>query len=245
MKPYYIQDVREAIVQKYQSSDFVVDKSGQMVIELIGVSFIADEETIFGEPNYEYIARELEWYRSMSLNVNDIPGKVPKIWRDVATHDGFINSNYGYLVFHEDNHSQFDCVIDELINNSNSRRAQMIYTRPSIWKDYNYHGMSDFICTDVVQYFIRENRLIVNVRMRSNDAIYGTLNDLAFQREVQKMVHKRLSDVKYPELELGEIIWTVGSLHIYERHFYLIDHYIHTGEYLVNRSEVLNIGRNT
>ena len=231
-------DIREALVKKYLDQDFVIDKTGQKVIELIGESFIADDETIFGKPNYEYIAREIEWYLGMSLNVNDIPGKVPKIWKEVATPEGFINSNYGYLVFHEDNHYQFDCVVDELMNNPDSRRAQMIYTRPSIWEDYNFNGMSDFICTDAVQYFIRKNRLIVNVRMRSGDAWAGFRNDFAWQREVQKMVHERLSHVKYPELQLGEIIWTVGSLHLYERQFYLIEHYIHTGEYLVDRSEI-------
>lgn len=233
-----IQDIREAFVKKYLDNDFVIDKSGQKVIELIGGSFIADDETIFGKPNYEYIARELEWYLGMSLNVNDIPGKVPNIWKEVATEDGFINSNYGYLVFHEDNGYQFDHVVEELMNNPDSRRAQMIYTRPSIWEDYNWHGMSDFICTDAVQYFIRKNRLIVNVRMRSGDAWAGFRNDFAWQREVQQMVFERLRHVKYPELQLGEIIWTVGSLHLYERQFYLIEHYIHTGEYLVDRSEI-------
>jgi len=234
----YIQDIRDLFVQKYNEKDFVIDKTGQNVIELIGENFIADDDTIFGIPNYDYIERELKWYMSMSLNVNDIQGKVPKIWKDVATPDGFINSNYGYLVFHKDNYNQFKCVYEELLNNPSSRRAQMIYTRPSIWEEYNKDGMSDFICTDAVQYFIRKNRLLVNVKMRAGDAWAGFRNDFAFQREVQKMLFERLKHTKYPELQLGEIIWTVGSFHLYERQFYLIEHYIRTGEYNVDKSEI-------
>ena len=234
MKPYVIQDVREALTQKYQSSDFVIDKSGQKVIELIGVTFVADEETIFGTPNYEYIQREIDWYRSQSLNVNDIPGKIPKIWKDVADKDGFINSNYGYLIWSDGNYNQFNHVRDELIANPDSRRAEMIYTRPSIWNEYNENGRSDFICTEAVQYFIRKNRLITHVKMRSNDVVFGTRNDLAWQRYVQHELWYQL-EPHYSGLQLGEIIWSVGSLHLYENHFYLIDHYIHTGEISIDR----------
>jgi thymidylate synthase len=38
-------------------------------------------------------------------------------------------------------------------------------------------------------------------------------------------------------VELGTVplTWQVGSLHIYERHFYLIDHYTRTGEINITR----------
>ena len=67
---------------------------GVKLLELIGVQFIADENRIFGTPNDDYIQRELEWYQSQSLNVNDIPGNTPQIWKQVASPDGIINSNY-------------------------------------------------------------------------------------------------------------------------------------------------------
>ena len=65
-------------------------------IELLGASFITTEPAIFGQPN-EYIQRELQWYESMSLNVRDIPGETPAIWKAIAAEDGTVNSNYGYL----------------------------------------------------------------------------------------------------------------------------------------------------
>ena len=68
------------------------------MIEIIGSSFIADENTIFGKVNHGYIEKELEWYCSQSLNVYDIPN-TPTIWKQVATNAGLINSNYGFLIF--------------------------------------------------------------------------------------------------------------------------------------------------
>jgi hypothetical protein len=50
---------------------------GSTTVEIIGASFIADEESLFGEVNWDYVRREEEWYNSQSLNVNDIPGGPP------------------------------------------------------------------------------------------------------------------------------------------------------------------------
>src|SRR5271154_3549605 len=68
---------------------------GKTTIEIVGASFIADEDAIFGNVHWEYVEREEQWYNSMSLNVNDIPGKTPAAWTACADKDGFINSNYG------------------------------------------------------------------------------------------------------------------------------------------------------
>ena len=166
----------------------------------------------------------MEWYLSQSLNVNDIPGETPKIWQAVASKDGLINSNYGYLVFNEKNFSQYQNVLAELKTNPNSRRAVMIYTRPSIHNEYSTDGMSDFICTNAVQYLIRDGRLHVVVQMRSNDAWAGYRNDYAWQVHVQTLLANDLGVLT------GDIAWQVGNLHLYERQFYLVEHYAKTGE---------------
>ena len=61
----------------------------------------------------------------------------------------------------------------------------MIYTRPMIWLDAWKNGMNDFICTNNVQYFIRDNKLVTCVYMRSNDAVFGYNNDFAWQKYVR------------------------------------------------------------
>ena len=45
---------------------------GSRTIEIVGSMFIADEDAIFGEVNWDYVKREEAWYESQSLNVNDI-----------------------------------------------------------------------------------------------------------------------------------------------------------------------------
>jgi thymidylate synthase len=214
-----VNDILNEFVALRKADDYVIDKSGVKMLELIGATFLADKTAIIGTVNEEYVQRELDWYKSMSLNVNDIPPPVPAIWKAVADKDGLINSNYGYLIWSAENTFQYDHVLTELKTNPFSRRANMIYTRPTIWDEFNFNGRSDFICTDAVQYFIRKNKLIAHVRMRSNDAIFGYKNDFAWQKHV---LDKLANDLSVPP---GDIIWTAGSLHIYERHFHLLDVY--------------------
>ena len=168
-----IQQIRNYFVEQYSSQKFVVDKTGVSTLELVGASFCANEGSIFGDVNDDYIERELEWYLSQSLYVKDIPGKVPKIWQDVSSRDGKINSNYGYLVFNSENYAQYENVLMELSRSPNSRRAVMIYTRPSMHSNWCVDGMSDFVCTNAVQYMIRGGELQVVVQMRSNDVVYA------------------------------------------------------------------------
>jgi thymidylate synthase len=211
-----IREVREHFREALKFEDFVTDKTGCKMLELRSASFVADEPAIFGTPNEDYIKREIEWYMTCSLNVNDIPGETPAIWKQVATKDGFINSNYGWCIFSHANGNQFHRVQNELAANPDSRRAVMIYTRPSMWDEYNKDGMSDFMCTNAVQYMIRHDQLEAHVQMRSNDVVFGYKNDYAWQKYVLEMLANSL------EVRPSSIYWNVGSLHVYERHFHLV-----------------------
>ena len=215
-----ISEIQNYFIQELKNENFTIDKTGAKTIELIGASFYADEGAIFGKPNYEYIDRELDWYESQSTNINDIYGsdrEPPEAWQYSANAHGEINSNYGLLVFGEKYYEQFEHVIQELKTNPDSRRASMIYNRPSIWKEYNENGKNDFICTNAVTYYIRDNKLHATVQMRSNDVIFGYRNDWAWQRfMMEEVMHELELD------ELGDMIWQVQNLHVYERHFHLV-----------------------
>lgn len=216
-----VSDVRSLFVNKYNNGEFVIDKTGVKMVELIGSTFIADKPMIFGTPNQEYIERELAWYHSMSRNVDDIPGVTPTIWNQIASKDGLINSNYGWCVWSSENGDQFVHVVNELTKNPYSRRATMIYNRPSMHIDYSENGMNDFICTYANQFFIRDGKLHSHYIMRSNDVVFGYRNDYAWAKSIQTELHHKLLNV-YPDLEIGDLIWTASSLHLYERHFPMI-----------------------
>jgi thymidylate synthase len=212
----YTNHIREEFKFLLENEIFVTDKTGVKMLEIRGANFIADEKSIFGTVNDDYVQRELEWYKSLSLNVNDIPGGPPAIWKQVADKDGYINSNYGWCVWSKDNNFQYNNVLNELVKNPDSRRAIMIYTNPRMWYKYNENGRSDFMCTNAVQYMIRSNRLHAIVQMRSNDVVFGYKNDYAWQSYVLDMLCMELG------VQRGDITWQVGSLHVYERHFNLV-----------------------
>lgn len=236
-----IQDIRDELVRKYKNNEFVTDKSGVKLLEIIGSSFIADEDTIFGKVNQDYVKRELQWYNSQSLNINDIPGEVPQIWQQVSDKDGWINSNYGWCIYSNLNFNQYDFALNELIQHHDSRRACMLYARPSMNVEYNNNGMSDFCCTYASQVFIRDNKLEYYVSMRSNDIFNGYRNDRAFHSHVHKKLLEDLNNLTNKNYQLGNIYWAVGSLHMYQPQFYLIEHYIRTGQIHITKKEYNNI----
>ena len=211
-----VRDIQTELYNKLTREEFVTDKTGVKTVEIMNASFIADRPAIFGTVNEDYVERELKWYLSQSLNVNDIPEPVPAIWKAVATPDGRINSNYGWCIFSEENGSQYKNVAEQLKANPDSRRATMIYNRPSMHVDYNKDGMSDFMCTNAVQYLVRDGKLNALVYMRSNDAVFGYKNDYAWQRWV---LDDLADEIGIPS---GNVYWNVASLHVYERHFDLI-----------------------
>lgn len=223
-----VANIRQHFKNLYELGTFIKDKSGQNVLEIINASFVCSENTIFGIPNEEYIEKELSWYLSQSLNVNDLQD-TPKIWKQIADKNGFINSNYGWCIFSIENHEQYAKCLQALIADKDTRRAMMIYTRPAMQEDYNQNGKSDFICTNNVQTFIRGNSLIYTVNMRSNDAWAGYRNDYAWHEYVYNKLFLDLSK-KYDSIQKFPIIWNAGSLHIYENQFYLVDHFSKTGE---------------
>ena len=212
-------DIAEVFVNALESKQFVTDKTGQKTIEIIGASFLADKPAIFGTVNEEYVQKELKWYESESTNINDIYGsdrEPPQAWQYSANDHGEINSNYGHLIYSEKYNRQFENVIIELHKNPDSRRASMVYQRPSIWHEYNDNGKNDFICTNAVTYYIRNNVVNCVVQMRSNDVVFGYKNDFAWQQFVLNEVAEELNR------EAGDIIWQAQNLHVYERHFDLV-----------------------
>lgn len=211
-----VNDIRKAFKTAYENEEFTVDRTGAKTVEIIGVTFEADEDFILRTPNYGYIERELEWYKSMSRYVADIPGETPAIWKHIASEDGMINSNYGWCIWSKENGSQYVNVLNELKSNPDSRRAVMIYNRPSMHTDYKAAGMNDFICTYANTFYIRNGELHSHYLMRSNDSVFGYNNDVAWAKYVQEKLATDLGT------KVGKLIWTASNLHVYERHFDLI-----------------------
>ena len=230
MRDYGVEDIREFFIGELADEAFTIDKTGQKTIELIGANFLATEPAIFGKPVQSYIDAELAWYESGSTNIYDIHGKgqtPPAAWEYAADAHGNINSNYGHLVLSDKYGNQFERAFEELWNNPDSRRAQMIYNRPSIWHEFDENGKSDFICTNAQTFYIRDGVLMMVSQMRSNDVVFGYKNDYAWAQYLMDKFVKEWNQAaawfgKNEPIEKGMLMWQVMNLHVYERHFDLV-----------------------
>lgn len=212
------QDIMDMVLEKYQKGEF--DANGN--VALYGVSFLVDKDVMFHKPSENYIKKESEWYHRKSLNVYDIPGNVPKIWQQCAAEDGTIISNYGWMLFSEENGNQFAEAMRSIKRDPESRQAIAIFMRPSMHKEWNKDGRHDFCCTYNYnfQYDRNTNELNLIVNMRSNDAATGFTNDVRWAKEVWDMACKELA------AQRGQLVWRADNFHVYPRSFHELDEYI-------------------
>tara|TARA_B100000902_G_scaffold102144_1_gene104575 strand:- start:27965 stop:28819 length:855 start_codon:yes stop_codon:yes gene_type:complete len=160
--------------------------------------------------NPDYAITEWLWYLSQHKSTENI-GKMAKIWDMIKDENGECESNYGeYLI----PSGQWSWVINELINDPDSRRATIAINQP-------YHkgkNVNDIPCTQYIQFFIRNGRLDMGVYMRSNDVIYGFCNDIFTFSLFHQLMCNDLKSLGL-DVELGEYHHHAGSMHIYERHY--------------------------
>lgn len=201
--------------------DFKVAPRGLVVKEQINTSLVFNPKNFIFEnkvksSNIDYINGELEWYFS-GRNDLDFISKYSKFWNKISNEDGTCNSAYGKLIFKDKNKygfTQYDWALKQI--------AEDLYTRKSIMffnnKDFQYDNNKDFICTNYVMFLVRENKLFMNVHMRSNDAILGTINDVAFFSILYQQFLRHLNTI-YKNLKVGVYSHTVDSFHLYENKF--------------------------
>lgn len=221
------QPAYQALSRCIAQEDFLTDKSGCKLVELISPRIeltINDDEDGFvdfesKQSPRKYIAKELAWYDSYDLSIDKV--KDVAIWQQVANKFGRINSNYGNLAFSSENCCQFGSVLNTLVRHKDSRQGIIIYTRPSIQLEWNADDGTDFICTNFQHFMIRNNKLICVTNMRSQDVIFGTFSDTPWFFTVYKRMLTALRET-YPDLEYGKMIMTYNSFHCYERHFDLL-----------------------
>ena len=176
-----------------------------------------------------YLRYEFEWYRSEDLSIKNHPGiETNPIWKNCATVNGNVNINYCCCVYSKENGDQFYHALNALLDDVHSRRAEIIYTRPSIHVEQNdgIHANQDMLCTNYIMFLIRDNTLYMHVHMRSNDIWHGLRYDLAWQQHVYSDMYSKLTDTKYEDLKKGTITWLADSLHIYTRDLPAINKFI-------------------
>jgi len=208
-----------------KTSGSFVNARGSKQLEKTFVNFTISDPTkiditVKGRKfNRKYAIAEWLWYLSASCKVNNI-SKVASIWSQIKDSYGEVESNYGSYIFSPtlENQSQWNWVVDELVNDPDSRRATISINQP-YHKDKN---IKDYPCTKYIQFFIRKNKLHMGICMRSNDIIFGLCNDVFTFCLFQQLMLNHLRDNGL-NIELGSYFHHAGSLHIYEKHFKMMD----------------------
>lgn len=177
--------------------------------------------------NLTYAKKELIWYMQGDPRADWICDYAT-MWQKLKQDNGFFYSNYGQYLFNfkqsRDHKTQFEFVVDELARDQDSRRAVMVLLQPY----HLFHDNVDVVCTYAMHFCIWNKHLLMTVLMRSNDAIYGLTNDSFCFWSIYQMVFAMLQE-KYPELRRGHYTHMANSLHIYLRHFEMVDQIVKDG----------------
>lgn len=125
------------------------------------------------------------------------------------------NSNYGIYAYAGG--GLVRCA-DALIKNKESRQATLCINNNDAMKPDSI----DKLCTNTLQFFIRNNKLQCIIQMRSSNFItllpYDAFMFSVFYFQVYYILRRRYSD-----LEFGHITMQVASLHLYEKDVYNIE----------------------
>jgi thymidylate synthase len=156
--------------------------------------------------NSDYAEYEWNWYLKGDRDASEIAERA-KIWKQMMVPGTTeVNSNYGYFWKLND---QLQRAITELRFNPQSRRAIVVHYDINELDRYKY----DTPCNDVLNFYIKDDKLHLSVFARSIDLVYGFCNDQYTFAKLMEMVAYQL------EIPVGEMHWMVTNLHIYPRHY--------------------------
>ena len=156
--------------------------------------------------NEDYAEYEWNWYLKGDRDASEIAERA-KIWKKMMVEGTTeVNSNYGY--FWNKNY-QLSRVIQELKTNKETRRAIVVHYDINELDRYKH----DTPCNDVLNFYIKDDKLHLTVFARSIDLVFGFCNDQYTFAKLMEMVAFQL------DIPVGEMHWMITNLHIYPRHY--------------------------
>ncbi|MFN9301362.1 MAG: thymidylate synthase [Candidatus Kapaibacterium sp.] len=162
---------------------------------------------------YKFMTAEAAWILSGDNRLENIKKYSPFIWE--FSDDGhYYSGAYGPMIV-----DQLTYVVDMLEQDPDTRQAVLTIWRP------NPRPSRDIPCTVSLQWFIRDGKLHCHDTMRSSDCWLGWVYDVFNMTMITGMIllllreRKRKSAVAYAPLELGDLVLTAGSAHIYDKNY--------------------------
>jgi len=107
---------------------------------------------------------------------------------------------------------QLQYILDEIKTNPDSRRMIL-----SAWNPAEIKNMALPPCHTLIQFYVRDNKLSLQLYQRSADIFLGVPFNIASYAILLLMI------AQVSNLEVGEFIHTLGDAHIYQNHFEQIE----------------------
>jgi len=175
-----------------------------------------------------YMIAELVWYLSGNDSTKWI-SNYSSFWKNISDDGKTANSAYGARIFKPHNYhfvpgmlfnwTQWDYVKEELTKDPDSRRAVIHIRLPQD----SQRARLDVPCTLSLQFFLRDDKVHMIASMRSSDLIFGLTYDVPAFTIFQELLAVQLSKELGRTIGLGSYTHQSASLHVYERHFEMLD----------------------
>ena len=203
---------------------------------LYSVNWRATNDSMIGTVNPDWVRRELKWFNSGSDVLDDMEAPVPALFKACAGWDGKVNSAYGHILFSPTwdyplvQETLYERVVRTFINEGQaSRHAVAIISDRDIHTLAYENGRNDFICTNALNVMIdHDGKLHIIAQMRSMDAVFGYRADYSMWNDLMLRLLIDLNgyaDIhkEFQHVSRGDITFQVANLHVYPRHFTLLD----------------------
>lgn len=158
------------------------------------------------------IVHELLWFLSGETNVGYLRENGVTIWDEWADEEGNLGRVYGaqwrtWLAPNGQSIDQISKLIRQIQTNPDSRRHLV-----SAWNAAEVDNMALPPCHYAYQFYVANGKLSCMFQMRSVDTFLGLPFNLASYALLTHMVAQQC------DLEVGDLIWTGGDVHIYLNH---------------------------
>ena len=159
------------------------------------------------------IIYELLWFIRGDTNISYLNDHGVSIWDEWADSKGELGPIYGkqwrsWPDYNGGYIDQIASVIEEIRNNPNSRRMLV-----SAWNVAELNSMKLMPCHCLMQFYVSEGKLSLQLYQRSADVFLGVPFNIASYALLLTMV------AKVTGLLPGEFIHTLGDAHLYKNHF--------------------------
>lgn len=158
------------------------------------------------------IIYELLWFLRGDTNVQYLQEHGVRIWNEWAREDGDLGPIYGYQwrswPDYQGGHiDQIQQIIDQLRRDPDSRRMLV-----SAWNVVQLDQMALAPCHCLMQFYVAEGRLSLQLYQRSADVFLGVPFNIASYALLLMMI------AQVTGLEVGDFVHTFGDVHIYRDH---------------------------